>query len=194
MHIKRTFGRSVSGTPAKTTVPMQRGVSITILAAMCERGIVSLSLKKPTAVITKKKRKLNIYTNVEVNGQIDTRTQHYLNFLSHTMDVLDSQSMQECYLIIDNTSIHKADEMKDFISSRGYKWAYLSVYSPFLNPIEKMWSKIKLDVCREEIAESDDLILRITESAKTVTLSDCLGWINHAISFFSCCLNREQKL
>ncbi|OAD81195.1 hypothetical protein PHYBLDRAFT_138734 [Phycomyces blakesleeanus NRRL 1555(-)] len=63
MHIKRTFGCSVSGTPAKTTVPTQRGVSITILGAMCERGIVSLSLKKPTAVATKKKRKLDIYTN-----------------------------------------------------------------------------------------------------------------------------------
>ncbi|OAD71776.1 hypothetical protein PHYBLDRAFT_170433 [Phycomyces blakesleeanus NRRL 1555(-)] len=93
MHIKRTFGRSVSGTPAKTTVPTQRGVSITILGAMCERGIVSLSLKKPTAVATKKKRKLNIYTNVEVNGRIGTRTQHYLNFLSHTMDRAKALSM-----------------------------------------------------------------------------------------------------
>ncbi|OAD79029.1 hypothetical protein PHYBLDRAFT_62206 [Phycomyces blakesleeanus NRRL 1555(-)] len=70
MHIKRTFGHSVSGTPAKTTVPTQRGVSITILGAMCERGIVSLSLKKPTAVATKKKRKLDIYTNVEM-GSMD---------------------------------------------------------------------------------------------------------------------------
>ncbi|OAD70557.1 hypothetical protein PHYBLDRAFT_162150 [Phycomyces blakesleeanus NRRL 1555(-)] len=93
MHIKRTFGRSVSGTPAKTTVPTQRGVSITILGAMCERGIVSLSLKKPTAVATKKKRKLDIYTNVEVNGRIGTRTQHYLDFLSHTMDRAKALSM-----------------------------------------------------------------------------------------------------
>ncbi|OAD67627.1 hypothetical protein PHYBLDRAFT_151142 [Phycomyces blakesleeanus NRRL 1555(-)] len=194
MHIKRTFGHSVSGTPAKTTVPMQRGASITILGAMCKREIVSLLLKKPTAVATKKKRKLNIYTNVEVNGRIGTRTQHYLNFLSHTMDVLDSQGMQRHYLVMDNVPIHKANEMKDFIFSRGYKCAYLLVYSPFLNPIEEMWSKIKFGVRREEITESDGLILRITESAKTVTLSDYLGWINHAISFFPCCLNREQKL
>ncbi|OAD71749.1 hypothetical protein PHYBLDRAFT_170411 [Phycomyces blakesleeanus NRRL 1555(-)] len=93
MHIKSTFGRSVSGTLAKTTVPMQRGVSITILGTMCKRGIVSLSLKKPTAVATKKKRKLNIYTNVEVNGQISTRIQHYLDFLSHTMDRAKALSM-----------------------------------------------------------------------------------------------------
>ncbi|OAD70560.1 Homeodomain-like DNA binding domain-containing transcription factor [Phycomyces blakesleeanus NRRL 1555(-)] len=93
MRIKRTFGRSVSGTPAKTTVPTQRGVSITILGAMCERGIVSLSLKKPTAVATKKKRKLDIYTNVEVNGLIGTRTQHYPDFLSHTMDRAKALSM-----------------------------------------------------------------------------------------------------
>ncbi|OAD73062.1 hypothetical protein PHYBLDRAFT_146375 [Phycomyces blakesleeanus NRRL 1555(-)] len=138
MHIKRTFDHSVSGTLAKTTVPTQRGVSITILGAMCKRGIVSLSLKKPTAAATKKKRKLDIYTNVEVNGRIGTRTQHYLDFLSHTMDVLDSQGMQGRYLIMDNAPIHKADEVKDFISSGGYKCAYLPVYSPFLNPIEEM--------------------------------------------------------
>ncbi|OAD72714.1 hypothetical protein PHYBLDRAFT_73117 [Phycomyces blakesleeanus NRRL 1555(-)] len=190
----RTFGHSVSGTTAKTTVWTQRGVSITILGAMCERGIVSLLLKKPTAVTTKKKRKLDIYTNVEVNGRIGTRTQHYLDFLSHTMDVLDSQGMQECYLIMDNAPIHKANKVKDFISSLGYKCAYLPVYSLFLNPIEEMWSKIMFGVCREEITESDGLILKITESAKTVTLLDCLGWINHAISFFPRCLNREQKL
>ncbi|OAD74805.1 hypothetical protein PHYBLDRAFT_144164 [Phycomyces blakesleeanus NRRL 1555(-)] len=63
MHIKRTFGCSVSGTLTKTTVPMQRGMSINILGAMCKRGIVSLLLKKLTAVAAKKKRKLNIYTN-----------------------------------------------------------------------------------------------------------------------------------
>ncbi|OAD69431.1 hypothetical protein PHYBLDRAFT_66346 [Phycomyces blakesleeanus NRRL 1555(-)] len=179
MHIKRTFGCSVSGTPAKTTVLTQRDVSITILGAM---------------FTTKKKRKLDIYTNVEVNGQIGTRTQQYLDFLSHTMDVLDSHGMQGCYLSMDNASIYKTDEVKDFISSRGYKCIYLSVYSPFLIPMEEMWSKIKFGIRREEITESDELILRITESAKTVTLLDCLGWINHVISIFSCCLNRERKL
>ncbi|OAD74822.1 hypothetical protein PHYBLDRAFT_144181 [Phycomyces blakesleeanus NRRL 1555(-)] len=194
MHIKRTFGCSVSGTLTKKTVPMQRGVSINILGAMCKREIVSLLFKKPTAVAAKKKKKLNIYTNAEVNGRISIRTQHYLNFLSHTIDVLDSQGMQGCYLIMDNTPIYKTNEVKDFISFCGYKCAYFPVYSPFLNPIEEMWSKIKFGVCKEEITESDGFILRITESAKTVTLLDCLGWINHAISFFPRCLNRERKL
>jgi hypothetical protein len=44
MNIKGKFGRSVRGTPAKTTVATQRYISITIIGAMCERGIVNLHL------------------------------------------------------------------------------------------------------------------------------------------------------
>lgn len=95
LHIRRTFGRSVRGTPAKTVVTTQRGISLTILGAMCEKGIVNLTLRRPTPVATKKKRKITFDTaQVEVNGRVGTRTNHYLQFLSSTMDVLDEQGMK----------------------------------------------------------------------------------------------------
>jgi hypothetical protein len=70
---------------------------------MCEKGIVSLALRKPSVVVSKKKRKLDINcTTVEVNGRIGTRTSHYLNYLSSTMDALDANGMKGRYLVMDN--------------------------------------------------------------------------------------------
>lgn len=49
-HIKRNFGRSKKGEPAKAIVRNTRGVNITILGAITAEGVVNLSLRKPQAV------------------------------------------------------------------------------------------------------------------------------------------------
>lgn len=196
MHIKRTFGRSVRGTPAKITVATQRGVSISIIGAMCELGIINLMVRKPSAVASKKKRKLDLSeSGVDlVNGRVGTRTTHYLQFLQKTMDVLDANDLRGRYLVMDNAPIHKSDEVQNLVSSRGYKCMYLPVYSPFLNPIEEMWSKIKMNVRRGELTEKGTLIPRIDAAARKVAVSDCEGWIRHSVTFFDRCLNMEPML
>ncbi|KAG1473327.1 hypothetical protein G6F56_001016 [Rhizopus delemar] len=196
LNIKRTFGRSERGTLAKAIVSTQRGVSITILGAMCERGIVNITLRRPTAVVSKKKRKLEFAEsglNV-VNDRIGTRTTHYLQFLASTMDILDQNDMKGRFLVMDNTPIHRSPEMQNLISSRGYRCIYLPLYSPFLNPIEEMWSKIKFGVRRNDLTEKGTLVPRIVEASREVTVADCEGWIRHAQSFFDRCLNMEPKL
>lgn len=194
LHIKRTRARSKKGTAAKVEVSTQRGVSITIIGAMCERGIINLVLRKPSVVANKKKRKLGFSATVDVNGRVGTRTSHYLDFLSRTMDTLDAEGMKGRYLVMDNAPIHKAQEVKDLITLRGYKYMYLPTYSPFLNPIEEMWSKIKFGVRRGELTNQDSLLPRTVEAGKTVQVSDCAGWIKHSLSFFDRCLNLEKNL
>jgi hypothetical protein len=195
LNIRRTFARSVRGKPAKVKVAAQRGVSITIIGAMCEKGIINLTVRKPTAVASKKKRKVDFQgASVNVNGRVGTRTSHYLQFLNATLDELDKHGMQGRYLIMDNAPIHRSTEVAELITSRGYKCMYLPPYSPFLNPIEEMWSKIKFGVRRDELTDKDLLIPRIQEAAKQVTISDCEGWIRHSMSFFSKCLAIEEML
>ncbi|KAI8635748.1 hypothetical protein BD408DRAFT_321847, partial [Parasitella parasitica] len=53
-----------------------------------------------------------------------------------------------------------------------------------LNPIEEFWSKIKYGVKRHPFDKNSTLTLRILESTKAVTISDCNGWIRHSVSFF----------
>ncbi|GAA5815200.1 hypothetical protein MFLAVUS_008706 [Mucor flavus] len=61
MHIRRNFGRSKRGTPAKTLLPLNRGITMTIIGAICEKGVIDLTLRKPKAVqkkaVCSKKRK-----------------------------------------------------------------------------------------------------------------------------------------
>jgi transposase len=44
--------------------------------------------------------------------------------------------------VLDNLSSHKNQEIRDLIESVGAELWFLPPYSPDLNPIEKMWSKV----------------------------------------------------
>jgi hypothetical protein len=46
-HTQRNHGRSLKGTPAKSTVPTGKGVTFTILGAMNQAGIINIGVKKP---------------------------------------------------------------------------------------------------------------------------------------------------
>jgi transposase len=95
---------------------------------------------------------------------------------------------------MDNAPIHKNGCIRELIESKGHKCVYLPPYSPFLNPIEEFWSKVKYHVKRSALDTNDTLTPRIKEACKTVTLSDCRGWIRHSVSFFQDCLNLTDMM
>lgn len=193
LHIVRNRGWSAKGKPAKTIVPTNRGTSITILGAISSAGVIDISLRKPTSVTNAKKRKFDGKVVKITKG---TNTSHYLAYLCNVMDVLDKNKMQGFYLVMDNAPIHgpRGKVVNDYIVSRGYKCVYLPPYSPFLNPIEEFWSKVKAGIKRSPVDGKDTLTPRILESCSKVTLSDCRGWIRHSVSFFPRCLAEEQML
>ena len=92
--VHRNYGRSRNGTPAKGTIPTAKGVTITILGAISQAGVIDISLKKPQAVSISKKRKANDTTAREVSCRIGTRTEHFLTYISNVMDVLDRNDMK----------------------------------------------------------------------------------------------------
>jgi transposase len=49
---------------------------------------------------------------------------------------------------MDDAAIHKTVKIHEAIISRGYIPLYFPPYSPFLNPIELFWSKVKAGVKR----------------------------------------------
>ena len=117
-------------------------MSVTILGAICELRVINVSLRKPQAVQSSKKRKRSNGTTV-LNGRIGTRIEHFIEFLNNVMDILDENDMKGRYLVMDNAPIHTNKSIEQLIDHRGYKCAYLAPYSPFLNPIEEFWSKVK---------------------------------------------------
>lgn len=55
-------------------------------------------------------------------------------------------------------------------------YLYFPPYSPDLNPIEKMWSKIKAFLRKEKIRIASELPEAITRAFSNIHPSDCLGW------------------
>jgi transposase len=110
------------------------------------------------------------------------------------MDVLNKNNMQGYYLVMDNAPIHTPAKVLDLIESRRYKCLYLPPYSPFLNPIEEFWSKVKASVRRNALTADDQLSDRICESVQKVTRANCQAWIRHAVSFFPRCDLEEKNL
>ena len=120
-----------------------------------------------------------------VSGRVGTRTEHSIAYISNVMDVLDTNNMKEHYLVMDNAPIHTPVKVRELVEGRGYKCLYLPPYSPFLNPIEEFWSKVKAGVRRHALTAADRLSDRIRESVQMVTRADCQAWIRHALSFFA---------
>jgi transposase len=194
LHTQRNYGRSRKGTPAKGIIPTARDVTITILGAISDAGVIDISLKKPQAVSISKKRKANDTTARVVSGRIGTRTEHFLTYISNVMDVLDRNDMKGHFLVMDNAPIHTPLKLRELVESRGYKCLYLPPYCPFLNPIEEFWSKVKVGVRRNALTADDRLSDRICESVQMVTRADCQAWIRHAVSFFSRCKREDINL
>ncbi|KAG2191495.1 hypothetical protein INT47_011536 [Mucor saturninus] len=180
INITRNRGWSKKGKPAKAIVPTSRSTSITILGAISTDGVIAISLRKPTSTTGSKKRKVN-GKEVVVNGRVGTRSSHFMSYLNSMMDCLDRNGSQGYYLVMDNAPIHKPIAIRALIEERGYKCVYLPPYSPFLNPIEEFWSKVKSGIKRNPLDTGDLLTPRIMESVTNVTLQDCRGWIRHSV-------------
>jgi transposase len=79
-------------------------------------------------------------------------------------------------VILDNLSAHKNQETRDLIESVGAELWFLPPYSPDLNPIEKMWSKIKSILRALKARTEKALITAIAKALEAVTISDVKGW------------------
>ncbi|MBQ3709043.1 MAG: transposase, partial [Clostridia bacterium] len=70
--------------------------------------------------------------------------------------------------------------VKETLEKAGIHFLYLPPYSPDLNPIEMLWSKIKAILRSLEIRTAEELPNAIASAFHAVTTSDCLGWFSAA--------------
>ena len=79
-------------------------------------------------------------------------------------------------IIMDNMRSHHAKIVTEVLEKSGIAYMYLPPYSPDLNPIEKMWSKIKANLRKQKIRIAAELPEAIKQAFSTVCQSDCIGW------------------
>lgn len=79
-------------------------------------------------------------------------------------------------VVLDNLSAHKDSASLRMVERAGAEVRFLPPYSPDLNPIEQMWSKVK-QLLRGMKARSQEALLNaIGLALGCVTEADALGW------------------
>ena len=71
-----------------------------------------------------------------------------------------------------------AKAVRNLLDSSGVRCIYLPPYSPDLNPIEKLWSKVKSFLRKFKARTLDALPNAIQCAFQTVSPSDCSGWFH----------------
>ena len=79
-------------------------------------------------------------------------------------------------VVLDNLSAHKDAEAIRLMESSGAQVWFLPPYSPDLNPIEKMWSKVKEFLRSAKARTQETLLDAIATALKKITAQDAEGW------------------
>jgi len=149
-NLTRLRGRAPKGERAHSRAPHRHWHTTTLMS--------SLRLDGSTAGMT-------------LAGTTDTES-----FYAYVGQVLVPTLRPGDIVVMDNLSPHKSDPTLALITHAGAQVLFLPAYSPDLNPIEKMWSKVKSLLRGAEPRTLADLITAIGQALAKVTPQDALGW------------------
>ena len=114
-----------------------------------------------------------------VNGDI------FLNFIQRcllsVMLPFDGDNPRSV-LVMDNASIHHVEAVVDLLTAAGVLIRFLPPYSPDLNPIEEVFSKVKAYVKDNEMVyqSTRNPRLLVSSAFASITIHDCNQYIKHA--------------
>jgi transposase len=82
-------------------------------------------------------------------------------------------------VVMDNLSSHKREGLNELVQEKGARVVYLPAYSPDLNPVENMWSKLKSQLRKVKERSKEVLFEAVGVALKTITTQDAQGWFEH---------------
>jgi len=106
-----------------------------------------------------------------IEGTTDTEV-----FRAYVREVLCPTLRPGDVVIMDNLSPHKSELTHWWITQAGAQVLFLPAYSPDLNPIEKLWSKVKAHLRRAEARTQTALVEAIAAALQRVTPQDASNW------------------
>lgn len=83
---------------------------------------------------------------------------------------------------MDNMRTHHANAVQAVLAASGVKVLFLPPYSPDLNPIERLWSKMKAILRHEKVRADDALSAAVARAFSCITRADCLAWFHIVVS------------
>jgi transposase len=97
-------------------------------------------------------------------------------FRAYVRHVLVATLGEGDIVVLDNLSSHKGSEIEAMIRQAGAELWFLPPYSPDLNPIEKMWSKVKATLRTIKARCTEELYQAVRTGLDNVTSEDANGW------------------
>jgi transposase len=149
-NMTRLYGRAPRGTRVIDHVPEGRWQTTTMIAAVGRNG--------PQAPWV-------------LDGPMDGDA-----FSVWAEHVLAPTLEKDDIVVMDNLSVHKNARARAAIEATGATIWNLPAYSPDLNPIEKMWSKIKAYLRKVKARDIEALYEAIGQAMEQVSLKDIANW------------------
>jgi transposase len=103
-----------------------------------------------------------------------------LTFEAYVEQVLAPTLKAGDIVVMDNLPAHKGAAVERAIEAAGAAVRYLPAYSPDLNPIERLFSKLKAALRKAKARTADALVTAIGEALRAVTPTDIRGWFDHS--------------
>lgn len=100
-------------------------------------------------------------------------------FQAYVREVLVPSLRPGDIVVLDNLGAHKNEFTLALIEQARAEVRFLPAYSPDLNPIEMMWSKVKALLRKAQARNHPDLLAAIASALNAVTSDDALGWFTH---------------
>ena len=151
----RTHGRAASGKSVDGPVPQGHWNMTTLTAAVRLDGLIRAAC------------------------QASTRPTNAAWFVHYIATCLVPSLRAGDIVIMDNLSSHKSAEVARLIESAGATVRFLPAYSPDLNPIEALFSKLKTALRSAKARTFATLIEAMGEALRSICPGDILGWFGH---------------
>ena len=146
----RLYGRTIGGKRLFDSIPHGHWCRTTVISAIrIDGSTISMSIE----------------------GSTDSEV-----FKAYISEMLCRSLRKGDIVIMDNLTSHKFSGIEELIKAAKAELRYLPPYSPDLNPIEKMWSKIKSILRKMKARTEDGLFEALGEALNSVTDSDAIGW------------------
>jgi transposase len=146
----RLYGRAPRGTRVVDAVPENWGENVSMIGVISSTGVEAA-----------------MHVERAVDGDV---------FEVFVCQVLVPTLKAGDVVVWDNLNVHKNGAARAAIEAAGARIEPLPPYSPDLNPIEKMWSKLK-GILRSKAARTvETLEAAISEAFEAVTTKDAEGW------------------
>ena len=149
-NMTRRYGRAYKGTRCYDVTPCGHWETVTILSSVRLDGTTE---------------------SVLFEGAVDRKM-----FDEYIKQILAPQLRPGDILIMDNLNAHKSATALEVVQSRQAEIKFLPAYSPDLNPIEKMWSKLKQTLRGLKPRTNQELFCSAGTALDMVTASDAQGW------------------